>query len=62
MASVNLEVTEKELRELVLTYIRNQLGDLPVSADDVKIMVKTRQNYRAEWETGQFKATITKTF
>ena len=31
-----------------------------IEEDDVNILVKASMNYKAEWEKGQFKATVDK--
>jgi len=53
-----IELNEKELRELVLAYLSRQLGDLDFNIDDIKIQVKSKQNYKSEWESAEFKATL----
>lgn len=57
---IQIEIDEKVLRSLVLDYLRNQLGSVPVLEKDVQIQVKTTQNYRAEWELGEFRAVVNK--
>jgi uncharacterized membrane protein len=58
---IDIEIDEKRLRELVVAEIQSRLGDIPLESKDVKIIVKTKQNYKAEWEAGEFKATYSKT-
>jgi hypothetical protein len=58
---IDIEIDEKRLRELVAVEIQSRLGDIPLEVKDVKIIVKTKQNYRADWEVGEFKATYSKT-
>jgi len=58
---IDIEIDEKRLRELVINEIESRLGDIPFDKVDIKIMVKTKQNYKAEWENGEFKATYSKT-
>ncbi len=52
----NVELTEYDLKQLVLTHI-NKLIDAPVNIKDISFKVKTKQNYKAEWEEGEFRAT-----
>lgn len=57
---IQVELTEKELRELVYTYIANQFIGADISADDVRIEVKSKQNYKSEWEEASFRAVVSK--
>jgi hypothetical protein len=60
VAVLKVELDEQTLRKLVCDYLSNLLN-VTIVADDVKIQVKTTQNYRAEWENGAFRATVNKT-
>lgn len=57
---VKVEITEKELRELVWERLRELLGAAAdnVIATDVAIQVKSKQNYRSEWEEAAFRAVV----
>lgn len=55
---VSIEIDEAKLKELVRDYVNEQLGELAAAVDDIKIETKSKQNYRAEWETASFRATI----
>lgn len=57
---ISIEIDEKKLRELVTVYLREQLGSLPFNEDDVKIEVKSKQNYKSEWEPAAFRAILNK--
>jgi len=58
-----IEMDENKLTELILSYIKEQYGvNEPLSSRNVKIMVKSKQNYRSEWEIADFKAVIEKKF
>jgi Tfp pilus assembly PilM family ATPase len=54
---IDVEITEKELREMVREKF-NEMCNIPVQDKDIDIVVKTTQNYRANWERGQFKARV----
>lgn len=58
--NISITLTEIELRKLVYEHLARQFGDLPLEPDDVKIETKSKQNYKAEWETAAFRATINK--
>lgn len=53
---VRIEVSEKDLREMVLNRIRHASGVTSLDVDRVSIETKSKQNYRAEWETAAFRA------
>ena len=55
--TVNIEITEEKLCELIYEYLTDTTG-LSFKAEDVKILVKSKQNYRSEWEPANFKATV----
>lgn len=46
----HFELTEKELKEIVLAHIQKQLGELQIDSKDIHFLVKSKQNYRSEWE------------
>lgn len=54
---ISFEVTEKDLRMLVISFFADKLGNIPINEDAVQILVKSKQNYRSEWEVAAFKAT-----
>lgn len=56
---IYVELREKELKQLVYNYIQDKC-EFPVKPEEIKIRVKTSQNYQGEWETGQFKAVLDK--
>jgi hypothetical protein len=57
---IQIQITEKELREMVLSRIRDELGDAATKLDenDVQIEVKSLQNYKSEWEKASFRARV----
>ncbi len=62
MANVTIEIDEKKVKELVVDYLQSICGDgISIAAEDVKIQVKSKQNYKSEWETANFKAIFSKT-
>lgn len=63
MSKLYLEIDEKTLTQLILSYISEQYGiNEPLDTKHVSIMVKSKQNYRSEWEKADFKAVIEKQF
>lgn len=57
---VRIELSEKELRALVAQHLRDLLGDIAPRQDDVRIEVKSKQNYKSEWEEAEFRAVYSK--
>lgn len=57
---IQIQITEKELRAMVLDRLRRELGEAGerLQEKDVHIETKSAQNYRAEWETAAFRARI----
>lgn len=60
MVRIQIEIEEKTVRRLVLEHVQSMLGDIPVSEDDITIEVKSKQNYRSEWESAAFRARVDK--
>lgn len=57
---IHIELTEAELRELVLKHVESMLGDVPVDVKEIDIQVKSKQNYKSEWESASFRAIVDK--
>jgi ribosomal protein L25 (general stress protein Ctc) len=53
---VRIELSEKDVRRLIREHLQNQVGDLPVTEDNITIQVKSTQNYKSEWEKADFRA------
>ncbi len=58
--NIQIELTEKELRELVFNHLEAVLGDVRLEETDVLIEVKSKQNYKSEWEIAAFRARVNK--
>lgn len=57
---LEIEINEEDLKALILDYIFKEVGNIEVALSDIKIEVKSKQNYNSEWETAAFRATVTK--
>jgi ribosomal protein L25 (general stress protein Ctc) len=57
---INIEVDENKLRSILRDYLQEQLGELKIDDKDIKIEVKSKQNYRSEWESAAFRAQLHK--
>ena len=54
---IKLQMTEEELTNLVIAHLSSNLGEkVSLTARDVKIEVKSKQNYKSEWEVAAFRA------
>jgi len=54
---IEIELTREDVKKLVLAELRNRLGNTELNIEAVEIFVKSKQNYKAEWEIAEFKAT-----
>jgi hypothetical protein len=57
---IQIEIGEDDLKRLIVDSLSDEL-QTQIAIGDVKIEVKSKQNYRSEWETASFRATINKT-
>jgi hypothetical protein len=58
---VRIEIDDKILRSIINEYLIRQLGDLPIDTDNyLKIEVKSKQNYKSEWEKADFRVVYEK--
>lgn len=53
---VEIELTEKDLRRLIVDYLANKI-DINVRPEYIHILVKSKQNFKSEWEEAAFRAT-----
>mgnify|MGYP001566849641 CR=1 FL=1 len=54
--TAKIELTEIDLKELILASIQAHLGENKLNKDNLKIEVKSKQNYKSEWESAAFRA------
>ncbi len=55
---IEITLTEVDLRKLVVHEIQRRMGDVPLDRNEVKVEVKSSQNYKSEWETAHFRARV----
>lgn len=57
---IHIEIDEETLRIMVLRKLQYDLGNAgdTLQASDIHIQVKSKQNYKAEWEDARFRATL----
>ena len=53
---INIELTEQDLKDLIQQKIES-LVNTPIEKHKISIQVKSKQNYKSEWEEAAFKAT-----
>lgn len=53
---IRIEIDEKELRRLIINDLSERLGQISFDEEDVVIEVKSKQNYKSEWEQAKFRA------
>jgi hypothetical protein len=54
---IDIRLTEQDVKFLVLAELARRLGEIPLDPTAVKIEVKSKQNYKSEWEVADFRAT-----
>ena len=57
---IAIELSENDLKTLVMRELEKRLGDIDIDEKDVHIEVKSKQNYKSEWEEASFRARIDK--
>lgn len=53
---IRVEIDAKAIRKLVLDHIRESMPGVAFNPDAVQIEVKSKQNYKSEWESAAFRA------
>lgn len=55
MSTLSVELTEEDLKRLVALEV-SRISGQDCRPEHIKIEVKSKNNYRAEWETAAFRA------
>ena len=59
---IGIELTQDEVREALVKYVREQSGLEDLKDDEVVIRVRSKQNYRVhDWEEGEIQVTLKRT-
>ncbi len=53
---LKIEIDEATVKQLVLKYIQDKLGNVELIEKQVRIETKSKQNYRSEWEVAAYRA------
>jgi len=56
MVNVRIELDENAVKDLVMQHLRDKLGAIEIKEGDVRIEVKSKQNYKSEWEKASYRA------
>lgn len=56
--NIKIELTEEDLKKLIVQELREKLNH-DVKIADISILVKSKQNYKSEWEVAAFRAEYT---
>jgi hypothetical protein len=55
--TVHITIDSKQLKKLIIKHIETEFNTT-VEEKEIDIEVKTKQNYKADWEHGDFKAEL----
>lgn len=58
--AVNIEVDEETLRALVIKHLQTVCEGLAIDNNDITIEVKSKNNFKSEWETAAYRARVQK--
>jgi len=53
---ITIEMNEVALRDLVVNKLKSMLGTVELDEKKLRIEVKSKQNYKSEWEEAAFRA------
>jgi hypothetical protein len=54
---LKIELTTSDIKKLVTNELERRLGETPLNIDKVNIETKSKQNYKAEWESAEYRVT-----
>lgn len=53
---INIDLHTDDVKKIISEHIQKLVGeDLHIEANNVKIEVKSKQNWKAEWEQAEFR-------
>jgi hypothetical protein len=55
---IKIEISEQQLKDLIVEHLEKKMGDIYFDSKKINIMVKSKQNYKVEWENADFMATL----
>jgi hypothetical protein len=57
MGKIEITLDELLLKQLVISYLQDKLGEHDFNKGILSIETKSELNYKAEWESAKFRAT-----
>ncbi len=48
--NIQITLSGKDIKRLVVEELQKKLGDIPLVEENVKIETRSKQNYKSEWE------------
>ncbi len=57
--NIKVEIDSSQLKKILLAYLKTQIT-YPLEEDDIKIEVKSKQNWKSEWEDADYRAVVDK--
>lgn len=57
MTQITFTIDEEDLKKLIINSLESKLGEISLDKEKVRIEVKSKQNYKSEWEIAAFRAT-----
>lgn len=54
---LNIELNEKDVKQIVKDYLEEKLNR-DIADLEISMEVKSKQNYKSEWETAAFRVTF----
>jgi len=58
VANIKIEYSATDLKNLVLKDLQEKFPNQKIELHRVNIETKSKQNYKSEWETADFRASI----
>jgi len=55
---IEITIAEEEIKKLLRDHLNEKFGNILIEEKDIRIEVKSKQNYSSEWERADFRATI----
>ena len=52
--TIKIELTEDDLKKLVIEHVEDKINHT-MDKSKMKILVKSKQNYKSEWEVASYK-------
>jgi hypothetical protein len=56
--AVTIEYNEHDITNLILNDLEEKMPGVNFTKDSIQVQVKSKQNYKAEWEKAAFRATV----